>query len=61
MPRMVSEGVILKDSGIMESIQQEAKALLDQGPEAWSTDTIRTKRYFITDVLDDLRGSDDRK
>lgn len=61
MPRMVSEGIILKDSGVMEGIQQEAKALLDAGPEAWSTDTIRTKRYFITDVLDDLRGSDDRK
>ncbi|ANU16284.1 nucleotidyltransferase [Planococcus maritimus] len=61
MPRMVSEGIILKDSGIMESIQQEAKALLEAGPEAWSADTIRTKRYFITDVLDDLRGSDDRK
>ena len=57
MPRMVSEGIILKDTGIMESIQQEAKALLEAGPEAWSTDTIRTKRYFITDVLDDLRGS----
>ncbi|WP_271853923.1 nucleotidyltransferase domain-containing protein [Planococcus maritimus] len=61
MPRMVSEGIILKDSGVMESIQQEAKALLEAGPEAWSMDTIRTKRYFITDVLDDLRGSDDRK
>ncbi|WP_404336530.1 nucleotidyltransferase domain-containing protein [Planococcus rifietoensis] len=61
MPRMVSEGIILKDSGIMEGIQQEAKALLEAGPEAWSADTIRTKRYFITDVLDDLRGSDDRK
>lgn len=61
MPRMVSEGIIIKDTGIMEDIQLEAKALLEAGPQQWTEDTIRTKRYFITDVLDDLRGSEDRR
>ncbi|MBT2584236.1 nucleotidyltransferase [Planococcus sp. ISL-109] len=36
-------------------------ALLAEGPEAWTLETIRMKRYFITDVLDDLRGSEDRR
>ncbi|HSI68174.1 MAG TPA: nucleotidyltransferase domain-containing protein [Planococcus sp. (in: firmicutes)] len=61
MPRMVSEGIVLKDKGIMAEIQQEAAALLAEGPEAWDLETIRAKRYFITDILDDLRGSEDRK
>ncbi|MCA1322479.1 nucleotidyltransferase domain-containing protein [Bacillus tianshenii] len=60
MPRMVSEGIVLKDNGIMESIKNEAKELLAKGPEKWSTETIETKRYFITDALDDLIGCNNR-
>ncbi|MBM7621132.1 hypothetical protein JOC95_003005 [Bacillus tianshenii] len=60
MPRMVSEGIVLKDNGIMESIKKEAKDLLAKGPEKWSTETIETKRYFISDALDDLIGSKNR-
>lgn len=56
MPRMVSEGIVLKDNGIIESIKNEAKELLAKGPEKWSTETIKTKRYFITDTLDDFIG-----
>jgi len=57
MPRMVSEGIVLKDSGIIQSIKEEANALLSKGPERWSEETITEKRYFITDVLDDFIGS----
>lgn len=57
LPNMVSEGIVLRDSGIMEHIKQEAKHLLEKGPEEWSAETIRMKRYFITDVLDDFIGS----
>lgn len=56
LPKMVSEGIVLKDSGILEAIKQEAKDLLAKGPEEWSVETIRIKRYFITDALDDFIG-----
>ncbi len=60
LPRMVSEGIILKDDGIVESIQKEAIVMLKKGPEKWSVETITTKRYFITDTLDDFRGCSNR-
>ncbi|WP_099364200.1 nucleotidyltransferase domain-containing protein [Fredinandcohnia onubensis] len=60
MPRMVSEGIVIKDDGIMDSIKKEANDLLNKGPEEWSAETINTKRYFITDALDDFIGCSDR-
>ncbi|MEH6994405.1 nucleotidyltransferase domain-containing protein [Neobacillus drentensis] len=60
LPKMVSEGIVLKDIGIIELIKQEAKELLEKGPEEWSTDTIKLKRYFITDALDDFIGCTNR-
>ncbi|MFE4522915.1 nucleotidyltransferase domain-containing protein [Cytobacillus firmus] len=60
MPRMVSEGKILKDTGVLSEIRKEAKDLLEQGPKEWSKETIDMKRYFITDALDDLIGCQNR-
>ncbi|MBT2690215.1 nucleotidyltransferase domain-containing protein [Bacillus sp. ISL-47] len=60
LPRMVAEGMPLKDSGILQEIKKEALSLLAKGPEAWTEETIRLKRYFITDAVDDLRGSSNR-
>ncbi|MBE4909734.1 nucleotidyltransferase domain-containing protein [Bacillus luteolus] len=60
LPRMVSEGFVLKDDGIISSIKNEACLLLENGPEEWSSDIIRIKRYFITDTLDDFIGSEQR-
>lgn len=60
MPQMVSEGKILRDTGVLTDIRKEAKALLEQGPEEWSKETMDLKRYFISDALDDLIGSQDR-
>ncbi|UOQ48712.1 nucleotidyltransferase domain-containing protein [Gracilibacillus caseinilyticus] len=60
MPRMISEGIILKDEGIIESIKKEAADMLVKGPEKWTDNIIRTKRYFITDALDDFTGSNNR-
>ncbi|MBD1382221.1 nucleotidyltransferase domain-containing protein [Metabacillus arenae] len=60
MPKMISEGIILKDEGILNSIKQEAKSILEKGPEEWSEEIIRTKRYFITDALDDFLGCNNR-
>ncbi|MCV9888029.1 nucleotidyltransferase domain-containing protein [Metabacillus halosaccharovorans] len=60
MPRMISEGNIIKDEGILQSIKKEAEDILERGPEIWSEDVIRTKRYFLTDALDDFLGSMNR-
>lgn len=60
LPRMVSEGIILKDEGVIEVIKKEANDLLDKGPKKWSEETIRIKRYFITDTLKDFIGSSKR-
>ncbi|WP_178075291.1 nucleotidyltransferase domain-containing protein, partial [Pseudomonas sp. 2822-17] len=32
MPRMVNDGMILKDTGVLQEIKVEAKELLEQGP-----------------------------
>ncbi|MGP4078463.1 nucleotidyltransferase domain-containing protein [Pseudalkalibacillus sp. R45] len=58
--RMISEGIILEGEEIIDPIKKEAKEMLDDGPEVWSTETIRLKRYFITDTLDDFIGSSNR-
>lgn len=60
MPRMVSEGTILKDDGVIDSIKKEAMDILSNGPKEWSKETINTKRYFITDALDDFIGCSNR-
>lgn len=60
LPRMVSEGIILRDDGIIEAIKKEAEELLKEGPEKWTEKTIQIKRYFLTDTLDDFIGSSNR-
>ena len=60
LPRMVSEGFILRDCGIMDSIKEEANKLLSKGPEEWPAETINIKRYFITDALHDFIGCTNR-
>ncbi|MGG0664272.1 nucleotidyltransferase domain-containing protein [Viridibacillus arvi] len=60
MQRMLWEGIILKDEGNIQPIKREAKEILDKGPERWSEEIITTKRYFITDVLDDFIGCENR-
>ena len=57
---MLVEGIILKDEGIIDSVKEEAKEILDKGPERWTEQIITTKRYFITDVLDDFIGCTNR-
>lgn len=60
LPRMVFEGIVLIDSGIVMSIKEEANGLLKKGPGVWSMETIEMKRYMMTDALDDLIGSTNR-
>lgn len=60
LPRMVAEGIVVKDDGIIEVIKKVAEELLEQGPELWPEETIKLKQYFITDALDDLIGCNNR-
>ncbi|WP_079478934.1 nucleotidyltransferase domain-containing protein [Halobacillus salinus] len=60
MPRMIAEGIVLKDEGILDSLKKESQTIVDRGPEEWSGEFIRTKRYFLTDALDDFLGSKSR-
>ncbi|KAA0548199.1 nucleotidyltransferase domain-containing protein [Bacillus sp. BGMRC 2118] len=60
LPRMLAEGTVIIDHPQLRFIQEEAKELLDAGPIEWSEQTIRMKRYFITDLIDDLIGSTKR-
>ncbi|MDP9728267.1 putative nucleotidyltransferase [Alicyclobacillus tengchongensis] len=57
LPRMVHEGIVLKDSGIIDKIKSEAGQLLKNGPAPWSSETVAMKRYMLTDTLDDFIGS----
>ncbi|WP_026591098.1 nucleotidyltransferase domain-containing protein [Bacillus sp. UNC437CL72CviS29] len=62
LPQLVSEGIILKGKEeIITSLKQEARQLLDKGPEKWTEELTRQKRYFITDVLDDFIGATRRE
>jgi len=60
LPRMVSEGIVLKDEGVIDCIKEAAQNLLNRGPKVWTEDTIKLKRYFISDALDDFKGCTNR-
>ncbi|KRG11499.1 nucleotidyltransferase domain-containing protein [Lederbergia galactosidilytica] len=61
MPKMVSEGIVLRGAPIIKTIKKEANDLLKKGPDKWSKETIDMKRYFLTDVLDDFKGCSKRE
>lgn len=59
LPMMCVEGTILRDSdGLAQSITEEARMLLGQGPKPLSPREIIDFRYRITDLLDDFVGSE---
>jgi predicted nucleotidyltransferase len=60
LPRMVAEGMVIKDSDFLQGIIEEAKRIIEIGPAEWTEKEIEFKRYFITDTLDDFIGSDNR-
>ncbi|WP_332871750.1 nucleotidyltransferase domain-containing protein [Paraliobacillus zengyii] len=61
LPRMVVDGFVLRDLGMIDKIKEEAQELIDKGPSSWSMETIQTRRYTITDMVDDLLGSKKRE
>lgn len=57
LPKMVAEGIVLVDTGILSLIKNEAAELLNEGPAPWSEQTLMIKRYMLTDALGDLIGT----
>lgn len=55
--RMVAEGIAIRENAILVGIKEEATAILVEGPLEWTEETIRTKRYMISDLLDDFIGA----
>jgi len=60
LPNMVSEGIVLKDNGVLGKIRDEANQLLLAGPVRWDNETAKLKRYFLTDLVEDFIGSTNR-
>ncbi|MFC7372042.1 nucleotidyltransferase domain-containing protein [Fictibacillus iocasae] len=58
LPQMCAEGIILKDNGHASQIKNEALQLLKAGPAPWKATEIDIARYTITDLLEDLSGSE---
>ena len=57
LPRMVAEGTVIKKRDFLSELIDEAKRIIELGPEVWTKKEIEFKRYFITDTLDDFIGS----
>lgn len=58
MPQMVAEGVLVRGSPArLEKLRAFAAGKLAQGPAPFTDAEDREERYFITDSLDDLIGS----
>jgi len=56
--RMCADGRILRgEGGPADSIQQRARELLDSGPLPCTAEQLDYRRYILTDLRDDLRGS----
>ncbi|MFJ6937309.1 nucleotidyltransferase domain-containing protein [Streptomyces sp. NPDC101132] len=55
MQRMYAEGLVLSDrTGAAARAKAFARAELHQGPAALDAATVETRRYVLTDALDDL-------
>ena len=60
--QMCAEGLILTSiKALAEQIQQQAKERLAQGPPALSPEERKQWRYQLTDLRDDLFGTQDRR
>jgi predicted nucleotidyltransferase len=59
LPLMVLESEIIKDCHYFAFLKEKAKEIYLSGPGKLSKDELDFKRYFITDLKDDLIGSKD--
>lgn len=59
MATLCVDGVILRDvDGLAQRFHDEARQLLEKGPKPLTPEEIEAYRYGITDLLDDLIGSE---
>lgn len=59
LARMCS-GYVIKDfDGVAEEIQRQANTVISAGPAELTPEEREQRRYFLTDLLDDLRGTSD--
>jgi len=60
LARMCADGYVLRSFGDEATeIQNEAQTTIDAGPAALTDEERRQRRYRLTDLLDDLRGTSD--
>jgi len=60
LARMCADGYVLRSSGEEATeIQDEARMVIDAGPAALTDEERAQRRYRLTDLLDDLRGTSD--
>jgi hypothetical protein len=60
LARMCTEGEILADSGgLAEAVRERARAVIAAGPPPPEATELDRRRYGLSDLLDDLRGSTD--
>lgn len=59
LARMCCGHVILDRSGEAADIQTEAHSIIDAGPKPLTSAELEQRRYFLSDLLDDLRGAID--
>lgn len=58
LPLMCAEGTILRDEHeIATTLQAEARKIIAAGPPSLTPDEITRMRYALTDVMEDLAGS----
>jgi hypothetical protein len=59
MMRLVAESEVLVDrDGIAAGLRARARELLDAGPPPYDASELAMARYLLTDLLDDLAGSE---
>jgi hypothetical protein len=61
MPTMVATGrMIPSETADMVRLKEEALAVMGVGPPALTADELELRRYMVTDLMDDLEGSEDQ-
>ena len=61
LPAMVSEGVVIKgEIHKVDKVKEYANQIIKNGPDQLERSSIDSRRYAITDLIDDLRGTRDK-
>jgi hypothetical protein len=56
LPQMVAESIVIADTDqFAQTLKDEARKVIADGPPRWDEVQINNKRYQITDLLDDIR------